>query len=133
MKFLSQNPSETKKIGEKIAKKAPLVLALKGDLGAGKTTFLQGYAKGLGVKERITSPTFLILKKFPIKNNYFVHLDCYRIQKSEEIIALGFKEMVNKNFIAVEWPEKIKNILPEKTVFAFFKIIDRNKREIIII
>ncbi len=130
MKFLSKSPGETRKLGEKIAKKPPLVLALKGDLGSGKTTFLQGYAKGLGVKEKILSPTFLILKKFPLKNNYFVHIDCYRIKDSKEILDLGFKSMLKKDIIAIEWGEKIKDILPKNTVFLNFKFIDKNKREI---
>ncbi|MDD5606564.1 MAG: tRNA (adenosine(37)-N6)-threonylcarbamoyltransferase complex ATPase subunit type 1 TsaE [Candidatus Pacebacteria bacterium] len=132
MKFLSQKPSETKKLGEKMAKRKADVLALKGELGAGKTTFLKGYAKGLGVKEKVLSPTFLILKKIPIKNNYFIHIDCYRIKDSKEILDLGFKKMLNKYIMAIEWPERIKNILPKDTLWINFKIIDKNKREITI-
>ncbi len=132
MKFLSQNPSETKKIGEKIAKKNFSIIALMGNLGAGKTTFLQGYAKGLGIKEKILSPTFLILKKFPIKEKNFIHIDCYRIKNSKEIISLDWQEFVKKDIIAIEWPERIKDILPNKTVWIKFKIIDKNKREITI-
>ncbi len=132
MKFLSKSPTETKKIGKKIAQKRPLILALKGDLGSGKTTFLKGYGQALGVKEKILSPTFLILKKFPIENKNFVHIDCYRIKNSKDLLALGFKKMINKDLIAIEWPERIKDILPENTVFLEFKIIDKNKRKIII-
>ncbi len=132
MKILTKSPSETKKLGEKIAKNPPAVLALKGNLGSGKTTFIQGFAKGLGVKEKVLSPTFLILKKIPFKKNYFIHIDCYRIKDPKEILALGFKEMINQNIIAIEWPEIIKNILPKNTVFLNFKFIDKNKREITI-
>ncbi len=132
MKFLSKKSSETKKLGEKLAKNPPAVLALKGNLGAGKTTFLQGYAKGLGIKEKILSPTFLILKKFPLKKNNFIHIDCYRINDPQEILDLGFLEIINKDLLAIEWPERIKNILPKNTVFLTIKIIDKNKREITI-
>ncbi len=132
MKILSKSPTETKNFGKKIAKNPPKVLALKGDLGAGKTTFLKGYAEKLGVKEKILSPTFLILKKFPIEKNYFVHIDCYRIKDSREILGLDFKKMLKKNLIAIEWPERIKDILPKDTLFLNFKIIDKNKREITI-
>ncbi|MDD2697135.1 MAG: tRNA (adenosine(37)-N6)-threonylcarbamoyltransferase complex ATPase subunit type 1 TsaE, partial [Candidatus Pacebacteria bacterium] len=93
--YFTDNATETKKKGEVFAKsflkpgtnKSAVVLGLIGDLGGGKTTFLQGFAKGLGVKERITSPTFVILKSFEIKDRKFknfYHIDCYRIQKPEE-------------------------------------------------
>ena len=159
---------QTQKLGEELAKKilmgvacgqdfgAPkaVVLGLRGNLGGGKTTFLQGFAEGLGIKEKILSPTFVILKHFRIPaeaKSYklkaisftdFYHFDCYRINKPEEILELGFKEIISnpKNIVAIEWSEKIsapgglasggKNLLPKNTIFIDFKFIDKNKREI---
>jgi len=110
-------------------KKTAMVLALSGNLGGGKTTFLQGFAKGLGIKEKILSPTFVIMKKF----GNFYHIDCYRLKNEKDILELGFKEIIKnpKNIVAIEWPEKIKKILPKNTILIKFKFIDKNKREII--
>ncbi|MFH1188935.1 MAG: tRNA (adenosine(37)-N6)-threonylcarbamoyltransferase complex ATPase subunit type 1 TsaE, partial [bacterium] len=80
--MITKNDRETRRAGELLAqeiKKTPLVIALEGDLGAGKTTFIQGIAKGLGIQEQITSPTFVIMKKYPINGGFFYHLDCYRL------------------------------------------------------
>ena len=125
-----------------------LVIALYGNLGGGKTTFLQGFAKGLGIKENVLSPTFVIMKKFkpqklsvltnerPSKSQdyYFYHFDCYRLNKAEDILELNFKEIISdpKNIVAIEWPEKIKKLLPKERIEIDFKFISENEREIII-
>ena len=115
-------------------------IALKGELGGGKTTFLQGFAKELGVKEKILSPTFVILKRFQIlarqpadKFQVFYHIDCYRIQKPEELLSLGFKKILSnpKNIIAVEWAERIKKIMPKDILKLKFEFIDGKTRRII--
>ncbi len=144
-KYLSKSPSKTKKLGEILAKKIAKIknlskaqaLGLEGDLGGGKTTFLQGFAKGLGIKEKITSPTFVIMKKFHVpcpKLQVFYHVDCYRIQKPKEILNLGFKEIISnpRNIVAIEWADKIKKILPKNTTWLKFEFIGKNKRKIII-
>lgn len=152
--YLSNNPSQTKRIGkalaEKILKGEPekiaQILALQGDLGGGKTTFLQGFARGLGVKDKILSPTFVILRKFKIKRQScreskatakfktFYHIDCYRIEKPKELLSLGFKRIVSdsQNIVAVEWAEHIKKILPQNAISINFEFISKNKRKIII-
>jgi len=112
-----------------------LILGLEGDLGGGKTTFLQGLAKGLGIKQRITSPTFVILKKFQVKGSKFkafCHIDCYRLKKPKEILVLGFKEMTAnpENIVAVEWAGRIQKILPRNTLMLKFEFISRTKRRI---
>lgn len=132
--MISKSREETIKIAKDLAKKIKtskeraVVIALKGDLGGGKTTFLQGLAEGLGIKERVLSPTFNIFKKY----GNFYHFDCYRIKDSKEILALGFKEIVSqpKNIIAIEWAERIKDILPEDTLWIEFKFKDKNTRSI---
>ncbi len=142
--YITKSGSETQKIGKDLAKiilkakdgRAAFIIGLEGDLGGGKTTFLQGFAKGLGVKEKILSPTFVIMKKFEIKKSrnfqWFYHIDCYRIQKAEEISDLGLKEIIanRKNIVAIEWVERIRDILPESFLKIKFDFIDENKRKI---
>ena len=133
--------SFAKEILKQGAKETAVVLALQGDLGGGKTTFLQGFAKGLNIQDKILSPTFVIYKKFNIPKNrrssvltnkYLYHFDCYRINNPEEILELGFKEIISdsKNIVAIEWPEKIKKYLPKNTITIDFKFIDDQTREI---
>lgn len=145
--FLSKSFSQTKKIGENLAKrllkkkisKGALIIALEGDLGGGKTTFLQGFAKGCNIKERVLSPTFIIMRKFKInfKNipfKYLYHFDCYRVKKPKEIIHLNFKEIIKnpENIVAIEWAENIKKILPKKILKIKFKFINKNTRKLVI-
>ncbi len=106
------------------------ILALAGELGSGKTTFVQGFARGLGIKERVLSPTFVIMRRY---QNFF-HIDCYRIQKPKELIDLGLKIiMANpKNIIAIEWAERVEKILPKQTIWIRFDFINKNKRKIVI-
>jgi len=119
-------------------KRNALVLGLRGDLGGGKTTFLQGFAKGLRIKDRILSPTFVILKKFSIpksKNQRFqsfYHIDCYRISSLKEISNLGFKKIISnpKNIVAIEWAERILKILPKDTLLLKFCFVGLKKRKI---
>ena len=136
--YLTISPLQTKKIGEILAKeilqtkpqKTAFVIGLKGNLGGGKTTFLQGFAKGLGIKEKITSPTFVIMKNY----ENFYHIDCYRIYKAKEILDLGFQEIISnpKNIVAIEWAERIKKILPKNTIWLNFEFINQSTRKIII-
>ena len=143
---ITNSPSQTRKIAEILAKKIlrtplekkALILRLEGDLGGGKTTFLQGFAKGLGIKEKILSPTFVIMKKYKIptglmgKFQSFYHIDCYRIKKQKEILNLEFKEIISnpKNIIAIEWAEKIKKMLPQDAFSIKFDFLSKNKRKI---
>lgn len=120
--------------------KRPIVFALYGDLGAGKTTFVRSLAKALGIKEYVTSPTFLLLRvlKLPKKNKdivNLVHIDAYRIEKAEELIHLGLKEILKdkKNVVAIEWPEKLKNYLPKNTIHIKFNITGPKSRVLAIV
>ena len=132
--MISKSIAKTQKIAKDLVKKIPksknhaFVIALEGDLGGGKTTFVQGLAKGLNIKEKITSPTFVIYKKY----GNFYHFDCYRIEKPKEILNLGFKEIIQnpKNIIAIEWADKIKRIIPKHALWVSFKFVDQSKREI---
>jgi len=148
--FTSFSSQQTKEIGkrlaEKLMKKQPqkqrgektaLVIALQGDLGGGKTTFLQGFARGLGVKKKILSPTFVIIKRFEIRNSRFknfYHIDCYRLEKPEELLELGFKNIISdpKNIVVVEWADKIKKVLPREIVLIKFELLKPNQRKILV-
>jgi len=140
-RVLSDSPKTTQKIAKVLIEtlcnqnyNPPHIFALSGNLGAGKTTFVQGIAKALKIKNKILSPTFVIIKEFKIPKKTpfekFYHIDCYRLENSKELLSLGFKEMISnpKNLIFIEWPEKIKKILPKKTIWLKFKVIDENKR-----
>ena len=144
-KYITKSFEDTQKLGENLAKEilefktssSAVVLALQGDLGAGKTTFLQGFAKGLGIKEIVNSPTFVIMKKFELKNNefkYFYHFDCYRLNEAEEILHLGFKEIISdpKNIVAIEWPEKLGDLLPQNAIKISFEHLSEDERELTI-
>lgn len=175
-KFLSKSSEETEEIGKNFAEKIirensrlprrepqvllrgsnsrkfARILSLEGELGGGKTTFLKGFGRGLGIKDRIKSPTFVIMRRYYIPTGdrrqatyrklpviscqlrYFYHFDCYRIDSSKEILELGWEEIISnpENIVAVEWGDKIKNILPEKTIKIIFKTKKENERELII-
>jgi tRNA threonylcarbamoyladenosine biosynthesis protein TsaE len=147
-KYLTSSPSQTQKLGEILAKeilktvpkKTAFIIGLEGDLGGGKTTFLQGFAKGLGIKQKITSPTFVIMKRFQLNNltikqfNNFYHIDCYRIKKPKEILDLDFKEIISnpKNIVAIEWSDRVRKILPGGTLILKFQFVGPRKRKILI-
>ncbi len=140
--YLTNSSGQTKKLGEKIARevinnppgKKAVIIGLKGDLGSGKTAFLQGFAKGLGIKQKILSPTFVLMKKFKIPGSRsFYHFDCYRIDKPRELLNFNFKKIISnpKNVIAIEWAERIAKVLPKKITWAEFIFVDKNKRKIL--
>ena len=158
MEIITQSAQETQKLGEKIGrtlaldKLRPIVLCLYGELGSGKTTFLQGLAKGLGINKRITSPTFVFVKRYEIREtrdvkrityhiSRFYHVDLYRVEKLKEAKNLGLEEVFSdpKAVVAIEWAEKItclpagrKEILPKKRIDIFFNYVSENQRKIII-
>lgn len=145
MEVLTKNAKETQKLAELLAKelfdcppssKRAAIVALRGELGAGKTTFSQGFAKSLGVKESVKSPTFVILKSYKLKAKsrfkHFYHIDCYRLKNTKDAIALGLPEIFKnqENLVLIEWPEKIKKALPEKIITVKFSHINETTRKI---
>lgn len=116
-------------------KKRAVVIGLEGELGSAKTTFIQGMAEELGIKEAVNSPTFVIFKKYAVNSaaiRWFYHFDCYRIDSEKDILALGFKEIVSQpeNLVVIEWAEKIKKILPKDCLIIRFSHLEENKRRI---
>lgn len=138
VKYISNSAEETEKFASKLAQKFKdgAILALSGNLGAGKTTFTKGFAHGLGIKNKIISPTFVLIKEYPIplKNNTkLYHIDLYRLENPEEIENLGLSDLfINpSNIILIEWAEKLKN-LPKNTINITFEYISESKRQITI-
>ena len=116
------------KLLEKKTENRASVLALHGDLGAGKTTFMQHFAKDLGVEEVVTSPTFVVMKKYELPTGDFkqlVHIDAYRIEELSEMGPLGFGGLLNDQdlIICIEWAENISDLLPEETVHINIEIV----------
>jgi len=116
--YNSQSPEQTQKIAQEFAQKLKGgdVVFLFGNLGDGKTTFTQGLAKGLGIKKRIISPTFILMRTHRLRKKdakFFYHLDLYRMESEKDVDGLGLDEIIgNKEaIVAIEWPEKLKDKL----------------------
>lgn len=139
-KIITKNNLETFELGSEFATrlKPGDVLLLFGNLGAGKTTFVQGLAKGLGIKDRILSPTFVLQRSHAvsfgnIKN--LNHIDLYRIEKSTEIESLGLTEVVEEenSVTIIEWADRLTDFKPKAGYKIRFEYLDENRREIKII
>jgi tRNA threonylcarbamoyladenosine biosynthesis protein TsaE len=119
--FVTNSCKETQQLGRNFAKtlKEGDIVNLYGDLGSGKTTFAQGLAQGLGIENRIISPTFAIVRYYELKSlERFYHIDLYRVDNERDIESLGIEEILNnkKNIIVIEWAEKLKKYLPQKRI-----------------
>lgn len=127
--FLSKIPNQ---VGDDTA----TIIGLKGNLGAGKTTFTQNLAQVLNIEEKINSPTFVIEKIYEISGNEnfdkLIHIDAYRLESGKELEALNWQEISAdpKNIIILEWPEKVQDILPENLPTILFDVVDENSRQV---
>lgn len=126
---------ETKNLAKNFAKKLKggEILALFGDLGSGKTTFAQGLARGLGVRGRVTSPTFVVLNLHHARKGLqMAHFDLYRLYNEMDLKGIGATDYLGKKDIisVIEWPEKAKKILPKNTIWISFEHVAENKRKI---
>src|SRR3989344_7157727 len=105
----------------------PLIYCLSGDLGSGKTTFAQGFARGLGITTRLLSPTFIIVRRYEIPHTayWFYHLDLYRIEHEKELETLGIREILQNPsaIVAIEWTEKLGSLMPEHRIDIEFSIL----------
>jgi len=145
VKFISKSAEETRQIAKDLAQQVikeekqtsgALIVGLEGELGAGKTTFAQGFAQGLGIKEPITSPTFVIFKMYAIpKGKHFrrlVHMDCYRLKDKAELAPIGFGEVAgdNTHIILVEWPQRIEGGLAKDRITVHIDHSEETERKI---
>jgi tRNA threonylcarbamoyladenosine biosynthesis protein TsaE len=136
MKIITKNKEETQALATKIAKqlKGGEVLALQGDLGAGKTTFTQGLAKALGVKVNVTSPTFVLLKIYKTKHisiKQMIHIDAYRLNTGTDLEAIGWQEYLKPDtLVVIEWADKVKSVIPKQTKWFKFKLLANDKHQV---
>lgn len=135
--YITISANDTKKLAKKLAKKFKSgVIALTGELGAGKTTFVQGFAQGVGIKERIISPTFVLIRQHQIPNTkkLLYHIDLYRLEKKYEFNQLGLEDLLNdsNHLILIEWAEKIMDLLPKDAVKINLQVVDSSTRKITI-
>lgn len=136
MKYRSNSLSDTEELATQIAanfKDKGGIITLSGPLGSGKTTFTQSFTKSLGIKDKITSPTFIITRQYQIPNSdqILFHLDLYRLETSDDIKALSIEELFENpnNIILIEWPEKLISKLPPKAVQIKIEILDETLRQ----
>lgn len=132
LKVITKSARETEKFADAFARevlrlktKHAILIGLEGELGAGKTTFAKGFARGLGIKEEMKSPTFILMRVFRTKNRNFFHIDAYR----DQIDFRGFLDD-KKNILLVEWADKVKKLLPDKYFLFKLKHIKKNMRDI---
>jgi tRNA threonylcarbamoyladenosine biosynthesis protein TsaE len=130
--FIMRNEQETRQFASEMAEhlRRGDVLALEGDLGAGKTTFAQGIARGLGIERQIDSPTFTILKCYSGGRLPFYHMDVYRISGPEAELDLE-EYLYGDGVCVVEWPSRIAEILPDETIFLSIKVQPNGERHIV--
>ncbi len=123
---------ETEALGERLAKclHAGDVVALYGDLGAGKTAFVRGMARGLDIRESVTSPTFTIVNEYPGDPALF-HFDMYRLKNADELYGIGWEDYLDRNGICVtEWSERIEEALPEDAVRVTISRLNDTERSV---
>ena len=112
----SRSPEETRRLAVSLT---PMlrpgdVVSLGGDLGAGKTTFVQGLAVGLGVPDRVTSPTFVLMKEYLGGRYPLIHMDVYRLERMQEVVDLGYDEFLDpSHIVVVEWGDMVEPLLPK--------------------
>jgi len=138
--YLSRNLLDTKKLAIEVANKLKggEVIGLIGELGAGKTTLVQFLAKALRVKEKVLSPTFVLMKIYKISNNKkqitnFIHVDAYRLNNGDELKSIGLEEYLGRkdSVVVIEWADKVKEILPKGAMIITFKESDNERQRII--
>lgn len=135
MEIFTKSAQETQRFGRKFTSglKGGEVIALVGELGGGKTTFVQGLARGLGIKKRITSPTFILRRDYKAKSKKLVHIDLYRLEEKieEEFKNLDIEEdLREKAIVVIEWADKVRNSLPPSVIWITFENLGGEERKI---
>ena len=141
MEIHTTSAQETQKLGEKTGHslvkngkgEQATILTLRGELGSGKTTFVKGLARGLGIKRRILSPTFILSREYPLKNSIFkkfIHIDLYRLGEQNKVESLGLEEILAnpENLVVIEWPERLGLGLPKQVIRIEFKQMSETER-----
>lgn len=133
LEFISRSPEQSRRIGMRlgaILNPGDLV-CLQGDLGAGKTTLVQGLAQGWGSLDAVSSPTFIIVNMYrrPDKSQFF-HLDTYRLESAFEAEMLDLDEMLATGSLVIEWPERIESVLPKERLWVNLDYIAEEQRSL---
>ena len=132
----TENALETIVVARQVAEKChvPVVICLYGELGSGKTTFVQGFAKALGVTARLLSPTFIIVRRYqiPKKSEVLYHIDLYRTNSAKEVEGVGLAEIFSDPhaYVLIEWAEKLTKNLPEKRIDIWFTVHAKGEHHI---
>ena len=122
-------PQETENTATALAKNihAPAIIFLEGELGAGKTTFVRGFLRGLGFSGAVKSPTFTLIETYVLKNQSIIHMDLYRLKSVEELEALGFRDYFTEdNIVLIEWASRVEKILPQPTLRCLLRTSENN-------
>lgn len=130
--YITKNESETEKIGEQFAaslKPGNVVIAMYGDLGAGKTAFVRGMARGMGLTARVSSPTFTIVNEYLGKRD-LIHFDMYRLGSSDELFDIGWEDYISRGAVCVvEWSENVEDaFFGDETVITITKLGDTERK-----
>ena len=134
MEFITNSPEETEQVGQKLAKVlAPgTVIAYEGDLGAGKTAFTRGLARGLGCTEQVTSPTYTIVNEYLSGRMPLFHFDMYRLGSAEDLWDIGWEDYLDRGGVcAVEWSENVEEAMEDAIRVRILKISDDSRRIIL--
>jgi tRNA threonylcarbamoyladenosine biosynthesis protein TsaE len=135
LEFFSRSPEQTRRVGMRLGNLLQRgdVVCLQGDLGAGKTTLVQGLARGWGSLDPVSSPTFIIVNIYrrPDQTQLF-HMDAYRLDSVPEAAELDLDEMLARGSLLVEWPERIKAVLPEDRMWISFEYVAEENRQMVI-
>ena len=156
MRYISKSIEETEQISAQLAEQIvsrkgnetprqardiATIVTLEGELGAGKTTFVKAFAKALGIKEKLTSPTFVLMRQYSIESrikdqgfNKLIHVDAYRINSGKDLKALGIDEILSdpENIVLIEWAERVRDILKDGLIRIHIDHVDENTRNILI-
>lgn len=135
MEFISRSAEQTRRAGLRLGSllQPGDLICLVGDLGAGKTTLMQGIASGWGSLDQVTSPTFVLVNVYRRPNQeHLFHLDAYRLNSSAEAQDLDIDSMLEDGVLVIEWAEKIQDILPQTRIWLEIKWVDENQRDFLI-
>lgn len=138
---VTNSPEQTQQIAKQIANRVKNggIVCLYGDLGSGKTTFTQGFAKALGITQSVNSPTFLVVRTYTVDSNVlvnqkFYHIDLYRLETENELRDIGLSEIIadNNNIVVIEWSEKLGSFLPKQRIDVHLTYQNETDRSIAI-
>ncbi len=136
--FTTTSPQETARIGQELGnwvrEKGIHVVCLYGELGSGKTTFVQGFVKAFGITSRLLSPTFIIVRRYQLGklNGFLYHIDLYRVGGKKDLLGLGLPEILADpdSLVLVEWAEKLTGLLPKERIDVRFSVFEDGKHHV---